>query len=166
MARALIVLVLAALVAAAAKLVSEQAGAEPERLAATPLPGLPAYTAGYRNWFKLNSKPIPPRASDPHFGTKNVYASRRPTVSGTRVRYAYGTIVVKEVFRPGKKFVGLIATMRKLRGSDPKHNDWKFVEYSRQSASGRFEQIASGAVCYGCHVGAAKTDYVFTKPSR
>ena len=40
-------------------------------------PGVPRFAAGYPSWFKLNDAPIPPRQSDPHDGTKNVFASKR-----------------------------------------------------------------------------------------
>ena len=45
---------------------------------ASPLPGLPGYTAGYTSWTKLNSKPIPRRAVDAHSSIKNVYVSKLP----------------------------------------------------------------------------------------
>jgi Cytochrome P460 len=124
-----------------------------------PLPGLPAYTAGYRGWTKLNGKPIPPRANDPHDSVKNVYASKPKRGA----RYPYGTVIVKEGSEPGKRFVKLIAVMRKLRGASPRNNDWRMIEWTRGSARARFTQLASGSVCYSCHVGAKKTDYVFTK---
>jgi hypothetical protein len=73
-----------------------------------------------------------------------------------------GTIVVKEAARPGADFVGLLAIMRKRAGADPEHNDWVFVEYTRDARSQRFAEIGRGAVCWGCHVGAQDTDYVFT----
>ena len=123
------------------------------------MPGLPAFTAGYSGWTKLNAKPLPPRDSDPHLGTKNVYASREPGSNGL---FPNGTIVVKEGFRPGKDFIGLIATMRKRKGADPAHNDWVFVEWARDSENEPFSELARGAVCYGCHVGASKSDYVWT----
>ena len=122
-------------------------------------PGVPGFVAGYRSWIKLNPQPIPPRDSDPHNGTKNVFASRRVGGSG---RFPNGTVVVKEATRPGADFIGLIAIMRKQRGADPAHNDWVFVEYTREAANARFGLQAEGAVCYGCHVGAADRDYVFT----
>jgi hypothetical protein len=122
-------------------------------------PGVPAFVAGYRDWVKLNRAPIPPRAADPHEGTKNVYASRERRPNG---RFPFGTIVVKEASRPGRDFTGLIATMRKERGADPAHNDWRFVEYTRDARNERFQEIASGAVCWSCHVGALGDDYVFT----
>jgi hypothetical protein len=124
-------------------------------------PGTPAFIAGYREWTKLNGAPIPPRESDPHEGTKNVFASKQPGANG---RFPHGTVVVKEATRPGADFVGLIAVMRKQKGSDPRHNDWVFVEWTREAPGARFGRIASGAVCWSCHVGALDTDYVFTAP--
>ena len=123
-------------------------------------PGVPAFVAGYRDWVKLNRAPIPPRADDPHEGTKNVYASRERRANG---RFPFGTIVVKEASRPGRDFIGLIAIMRKERGADPAHNDWRFVEYTREARSERFQEIGRGAVCWSCHAGALDTDYVFTR---
>jgi hypothetical protein len=122
-------------------------------------PGVPGFVAGYRTWVKLNDAPIPPRDSDPHNGTKDVFASRERLANG---RFPVGTIVVKEAARPGADFIGLIAIMRKQRGADPAHNDWLFVEYTRDGRKEEFAELASGAVCYGCHVGAEETDYVFT----
>jgi hypothetical protein len=122
-------------------------------------PGVPGYVAGYRGWIKLNAQPIPARESDPHNGTKDVFASKRVGADGL---FPNGTVVVKEAARPGADFIGLIAVMRKQRGADPAHNDWVFVEYTREAADARFQEIASGAVCWGCHVGAQDRDYVFT----
>ena len=124
-----------------------------------PLPGLPAYTDGYRLWTKINRRPIPPRANDPHHSTKNVYASKAKRGG----RYPYGTVIVKEGFQPGKRWVRLMAVMRKVRGASPRNNDWQMREWTRSSPSGRFGEIASGQVCYSCHVGARKNDYVFTR---
>jgi Cytochrome P460 len=123
-------------------------------------PGVPNFVAGYRSWTKLNDAPIPPRDSDPHFGTKDVFASRERLANG---RFPIGTVVVKEATRPGADFVGLIATMRKERRADPEHNDWVFVEYTREAAGARFGEQAAGAVCWSCHVGALESDYVFTE---
>jgi Cytochrome P460 len=122
-------------------------------------PGAPKFIAGYRGWPKLNERPIGPRDSDPHLGTKNVYVSEAQRANG---RFPNGTIVVKEATRPGKDFIGLLATMRKERGVDPEHNDWIFVEYTREAANKPFSELARGTVCWSCHVGAADSDYVFT----
>lgn len=123
-------------------------------------PGAPGFVAGYRDWVKLNDAPIPPRDSDPHFGTKDVFASKERLANG---RFPVGTIVVKEATRPGADFIGLIATMRKQRGADREHNDWVFVEYTREAANAPFSEQAAGAVCWSCHVGARDLDYVFTE---
>jgi Cytochrome P460 len=123
------------------------------------LPGLPAYTAGYTKWTRLNAKPIPPRESgDAHLGTKQVFASKKRAPSG---RFPYGTIVVKEAQRPGKDFIGLIAVMRKERGADPAHNDWRFVEWTREGADERFTLTARDSICWSCHAGAQQTDYLW-----
>ena len=125
---------------------------------ASPLPGLPRYTAGYDTWTRLNAKAIPPRDSDPHLGTKHVYASRDARRNGV---YPPGSIVVKDARRPGKSFVGLVAVMRKVPGADPAHNDWVFVEFTRERRNDPFGEAARGAVCTSCHIGAADADYVW-----
>jgi hypothetical protein len=123
-----------------------------------PLPGLPAYTAGYTGWFKINRRAIPPRPSgDAHFGTKNVYASRR--IRGNR--YPVGTVIVKEVKRGG--VVTVVAVMRKIRGFSPRNNDWQMIEYVRSSPRARFGVLAQGRICYACHSGARRNDFVFTR---
>jgi hypothetical protein len=155
------VVAVAALAAVAAAAVAF-AEARSIRLEAAPLPGLPKHTAGYATWTKLNRKPIPPRSSDPHEGTKNVYTNK----AAGKGRYPAGTVIVKEAVRPGTKFVGLIAVMRKLPGSNPRHNDWQMIEYVRGTKSARFQELARGDVCYACHVGARKNDYVFTRRSK
>ena len=124
-----------------------------------PQRGLPRYTAGYENWVKLTRKPIPPRASgDAHLGTKTIYSSKPPRGNAD---FPDGTIIVKQAVRPGKDFLGLIAVMRKEQGADPAHNDWRFVEFTRDDRRDRFSETASGAICWTCHMGAAKTDYVW-----
>lgn len=124
------------------------------------LPGLPGYTSGYKSWFRINRKPIPPRPSgDAHFGRKQVYASKRSRGG----RYPVGTVIVKEVTRGG--VVSVVAVMRKIRGFSPRNNDWQMIEYSRSSARSRFAVLAQGQICYACHVQARKNDYVFTRRS-
>jgi len=132
------------------------------------LPGLPGDVAGYEKWLKLNAQLIPPSGGgDPHNGTKNVYANQaRATIAPNgqqKFPYPDGCIIVKESTRPGANFIGLIAIMRKAKGSDPAHNDWTFVEYTRGGADDAFREVAKGAACWDCHSGAANTDYVYTR---
>lgn len=133
-----------------------EAEPEPE---AEPLPGLPADLVGYETWSRLNEEPISPRSADPHNGTKNVYASFLAEGGA----YPEGTTIVKEAMRPGTDFIGLIAMMRKEKGVQPDHNDWIWVEYTRSGPDEDFRELASGAVCYSCHVQAKDADYVFTR---
>jgi hypothetical protein len=115
--------------------------------------GLPSYTDGWQKWPKINRKAFtrcgPPCA---HSGVKNVYASKRKVGS----RYRNGTVIVKTIVRPGTRYIGQFAVMRKLKGR------WEFVEYERSSAKARYTVLARGQLCSSCHV-MAKTDYVFTQ---
>jgi len=131
------------------------------------LPGLPEDVAGYERWLKLNAEPIPPaKGGDPHLGTKNVYVNQiRATLAPNgeqQFPYPDGSIVVKEAYRPDKEYVGLIAIMRKSSGTDPDHNDWEFIEYTRNAPDAEFREIASGGICWGCHARVEDIDYVFT----
>jgi hypothetical protein len=132
---------------------------------ATGLPGVPKIYQPYRSWHKVNAKPIPDTPTTAHpanpAGAKNVYASKRK--KGTR--YPYGTLIVKEGLTTagGKRFVSLIAAMRKVRGIDPKHGDWQFREWTRSSPTARFSLIAKDATCWSCHALAKKSDWVYTK---
>ena len=132
------------------------------------LPGLPEDVAGYTQWLKLNAEPIPPvPGGDPHNGTKNVYVNktREDIAPNGEQQFPYpdGSIVVKEAYRPGKDYVGLIAIMRKKAGVDPDHNDWEFIEYTRNASDAEFSVIAKDGVCWGCHARVEDIDYVFTE---
>ena len=119
--------------------------------------GIPSYVDGYAKWPKLNAKPI--RGGSPaHQGTKQVYASKRKT--GTN--YPLGTIVVKTATPPGKQWLSLVATMRKIRGTT--NGGWRWEEFTRSSPTARFTKIAfpeSG--CAACHMQAKSNDDVFTR---
>lgn len=144
---------------------------EPPRVEQMPepaavLPGLPNDIAGYEGWLKLNAEPIPPaEGGDPHRGTKNVYVNQTREVIAPngqqKFPYPDGTIVVKEATRPGKDFIGLVAVMWKEAGSNPAFGDWRFEEFLRNAPDAEFRLAFEGAVCTGCHSGAAATDFVF-----
>jgi hypothetical protein len=133
------------------------------------LAGLPAFTAGFQRWDRLNAEPIPPDSPqtkrvgfDAHRGTKDVYVSvprARLTRGG---EFPVGTILVKAARTDGA--ITLAAIMRKIQGVDPAHGDWEFVEYKRSSPDAAFATDASltGATCWGCHQIAEDTDWVFT----
>jgi hypothetical protein len=116
--------------------------------------GLPSYTDGWQKWPRINSKPFrncgPPCA---HSGVKNVYASKRKIAS----KYPNGTVIVKTIVEPGTTFVGQFAVMRKVSGR------WRFVEYTRSSASARYTVLGQGQFCLDCHARMKSNDYVFTK---
>jgi Cytochrome P460 len=123
--------------------------------AETSAQGLPAYTNGWQKWPKINRKPFTSTGplSRAHTGVKNVYASRRKVGS----KYPNGTVIVKTIVRPGTRYVGQFAVMRKVKGR------WRFIEYERSSARARYTVLAQGQLCTSCHVMARANDYVFTK---
>jgi len=115
--------------------------------------GLPAYTAGYAKWPRINARPFtkcgPPCA---HSGVKNVYTSRRKAGA----RYPDGTVVVKTVSQRGDRptLPSQVAVMRKVNGR------WRFVEYALSGT--RYSVIGQGAFCQSCHLRARDNDFVFT----
>lgn len=119
--------------------------------------GLPAYIEGYSKWAKLNKRPIV-GGSPAHQGTKNVYASRRRQGA----RYPVGTVIVKTATPPGRDWLSLVATMRRIKRTA--NGGWRWEEFTRSSPSRRFSKIAfpeSG--CAACHAQAKANDYVFTR---
>ena len=119
--------------------------------------GLPRYVTGYAKWPKLNARPI--RGGSPaHRGTKHVYASKRKRGA----RFPAGTIVVKTATPPGKRWISLVATMRRVQGT--RNGGWRWEEFTRSSPRARFARVSfpeSG--CAACHAQAKATDYVFTR---
>jgi hypothetical protein len=147
------------------------APAPPEpRPAPRPLPGLPAETAGFMGWDRLNRDPIPPDSPqarrvgvDAHRGVKNVYVRLpRGRVAGGGA-FPDGTLIVKAAGEDPSRPT-LVAVMRKIAGSDPAHGDWRFAEYTRGAPGERFGAPLTGAVCWSCHAIASDTDWVFTAP--
>jgi hypothetical protein len=117
--------------------------------------GLPSYTDGWQKWPRINKKPYTRTGplSSAHTGVKNVYASKRKVGS----KYPNGTVIVKTIVKPGTKYIGQFATMRKVNGR------WRFIEYERSSASARYSLLAQGSLCQSCHVMAKSNDFVFTR---
>jgi hypothetical protein len=119
--------------------------------------GLPAYVNGYADWPRVNAKPIR-GGSAAHQGVKNVFASKRKIGR----RYPTGTIVVKTASPPGKRWLSLVATMRRTTGTA--NGGWRWAEFTRSSPTARFAKVAfpeSG--CAACHMQAKANDYVFTR---
>ncbi len=137
-----------------ALLVTAVSAAAPAEQAAN---GLPRYVDGYAKWAKVNAKPIR-GGSSAHPGTKNVYASKRKAGK----RYPVGAIVVKTATPPGKRWLSLVATMRRVKTST--NGGWRWEEFTRSSATARFTKVGfpeSG--CAACHMQAKSNDYVFTR---
>jgi hypothetical protein len=137
--------------AAAALIAAGVAGAQARK------DGLPTYVTGYASWPKLNAKPIR-GGSSAHQGVKNVYSSKRKAGR----RFPVGTIVVKTATPPGKRWLSLVATMRRISATT--NGGWRWEEFTRSSPTARFTRVAfpqSG--CAACHAQAKTNDYVFTR---
>jgi hypothetical protein len=117
--------------------------------------GLPAYTNGWQKWPRINKRPFTSTGplSSAHAGVKNVYASKPKKGKA----YPNGTVIVKTIVKPGTKFVGQFAVMRKVNGR------WQYIEWERSGPRERYRLLAQGALCQGCHMQARANDYVFTK---
>ena len=123
---------------------------------------LPDGVEGYEDrCIQLNAELIPPTASDPHLGNKNVYAcdvELEALVDGSAIPCADGTMIVKESFREGEDFPWLLATAEKKSGS------WEWKEYKRNFENEDFVQILAGEqVCRNCHEAVKDSgDWIFT----
>jgi hypothetical protein len=117
--------------------------------------GLPAYVNGWQKWPKINRKPFTSTGplSSAHSGVKNVYASKPKKGKA----YPNGTVIVKTIVKPGTKFVGQFAVMRKVRGR------WQYIEWERSRPGQRYGLLEQGALCQNCHMQARANDFVFTK---
>jgi hypothetical protein len=105
----------------------------------------------------VNAKPIR-GGSSAHQGVKNVYASTRKAGR----RYRTGTIIVKTAAPPGKRWLSLVATMRRTKSTA--NGGWRWEEFTRSTPTARFTKVAfpqSG--CAACHMQAKENDYVFTR---
>ena len=77
-------------------------------------------------------------------------------------RYPLGTVVVKVATPPGKRWLSLVATMRRVKGTA--NGGWRWEEFTRSASTARFTKIGfpeSG--CAACHAQAKANDYVFTR---
>ena len=64
---------------------------------------------------------------------------------------------MKTIVRPGTRYVGQFAVMRKVEGPLAVHR----VRALEREA--RYTVLAQGQLCTSCHVMARANDYVFTK---
>ena len=70
-------------------------------------------------------------------------------------------MIVKDIRRPGAKFVGVVAAMRKLAGVQA-NNGWQMIDGAARPPR-RFTVLAQGQLCFSCHVQVTSRDYVFTR---
>ena len=141
----------------------------PARAIASPKLPTPDSVAGYRSWTVLRK---PYSGGNPaHGGRKSVYISSAKAAQAARGKkrfnYPLGTVIVKQATSSGPAggYVSLLAVMRKVANRG-KAGDWVWAEYTRSAKGARLGLVAGGdqGICTGCHVGAAATDWSFTRP--
>jgi hypothetical protein len=156
----------ATLVAGCGGASAETSTTRPAPTAGDALPGLPAFTAGFGGWVRLNADPIPPSTAAPHGQFKNVHVNRdRSALAGVGgpggTPYPNGTVIVKSGSE-GDDPLGVVAVMRKRDGVDPVNGDWNYREFTRPSPRDPYTAQGGGANCRICHAVARDTDFVFT----
>ena len=119
--------------------------------------GLPAYTNGWQKWPKINRKPFTSTGplSSAHTGVKNVYASKRKVGS----KYPNGTVIVKTIVKPGTRYVGQFAVMRKVRTAAGASSST-----SARAPAARYTRARAGTALHVVpRAWRSANDYVFTK---
>jgi hypothetical protein len=121
---------------------------------------------GYHGWTRLN--PQRNFIESPHAAPKDVYVNdvgRAAALDG-QFPFAEGSVMVKESTNVETLAVEAITVMRKVAGFDPDNGDWQYAMFERQE-DGAMDGMWFGtdhemhAMCVGCHVAAAETDYAF-----
>jgi hypothetical protein len=119
----------------------------------------------------LCSTRLNPRRSviaSPHAATKDVFVDDAggATDRAGDFPFAEGAVLVKESTDADTLTVEAITVMRKVAGFDPDNGDWQYAMFERQE-DGTMDGMwfdtdhEMHAMCVGCHVGAAETDFAF-----
>jgi hypothetical protein len=119
---------------------------------------------GYWTWERANAQKsfiesMHPVAKDVYFDE-----AAAATAHGRAFPFPEGSTIVKETLDASTMQVVVLTAMRKVTGFDPDNGDWQYGMFERQadgSFMGGWMDGASSAMCVGCHVGAADTDYTF-----
>jgi len=117
----------------------------------------------YRQW-----APLPRHSADmypgksPHGAFLKLYGNRT-AVSHSRT-LPYGSIIVKENFKPDKSLAA-VTVMYRIKGFDPTHHDWYWVKYMPNGAvakKGTMQAAGKVGTCIGCHAQAKGNDWTFS----
>ncbi|MBI4296041.1 MAG: cytochrome P460 family protein [Chloroflexi bacterium] len=98
--------------------------------------------------------------SEPHgaFLTTYVTDTAFSAIEGKKGSIPYGSIIVKENYTPDKKLAA-VTVMYKVKGFDPEHKDWFWLEYF---PDGKIEFSGKVDMCNSCHGARKENDYIFT----
>lgn len=131
---------------------------------------LVAYPDGYRSWTHAKSMVIQEGHSlaDPFEGIHHTYANEKALAGLARGEYENGAVFVFDlldfddsgnaIVETGRKFIGVMEFDTRRFAET---GGWGFEAFAGDSRTDRV--VADGGKsCFGCHVAAEATNYVFT----
>ena len=120
----------------------------------------------YTKWEKLGEQ-THPEPSGPHGALVKTYANK-PAV-GNLASAPQGAILVAENYGKDEQTLTSITVMYRVKGSEPKTNDWYWLEYLPNGSIARTpakdgNKAIAGKVksCIECHTKAEGKDFVFS----
>lgn len=129
------------------------------------------YPSGYRSWQHIKTMIIQPGhpLEDPFGGIHHVYANAEAMSGLNNGEYADGAVFVFDLLDYENSEKLIVETKRKRldvmrRDSDKfaETGGWGYTTFAGDSNTVRVQQDVVSA-CYGCHIGAKKTGYVFSQ---
>jgi hypothetical protein len=123
--------------------------------------------APYTKWSGFAGKEGLQKGESPHGAITKTFINK--TAADDPQKLPYGAILVTENYADDEKTLQNITVMYRYKGSDPKHNDWYWLQYqpggtiARTSEKEGKKAIAGKVVsCIDCHTRAGGADYVFS----
>ena len=137
---------------------------------ASPSEGSVDYPSGYRSWQHLKSMIIQPghALEDPFAGIHHVYANSKAMSGLVSGKYETGAYFVFDLLNYDDSNLTIVETDRKridvMQYDNAKFvatGGWGYDTFVGDSKTKRLEQDVAAA-CYGCHISAEASNYVFS----
>ncbi len=129
------------------------------------------YPSGYRSWQHVKTMIIQPGhpLEDPFGGIHHVYANAEAMSGLTNKEYVDGAVFVFDLLDYDNSEKLIVETKRKrldvMQRDSKKFADtdgWGYTTFAGDSSTMRVQQDVVSA-CYGCHIGAKESGYVFSQ---
>ncbi len=125
----------------------------------------------YTKWGSPKGKEGLREGQSPHGDLVKTFANKAATDSPDAL--PYGAIIVAENYAKDKTTLKDITVMYRVKGADPKHNDWYWLKYLPNGTIARTPEkegkkpiAGKVAACAECHSKAGGSDYVFANDPR